>query len=221
MCGRKTLTKGKRRILEELSVEKWESDFNWEPSYNIAPTQSVPVLTFDGARKIGLMRWGLIPNWAKDLKIGARMINARAETLTEKPSYRNLLSRNRCVVICDGYFEWQQTAAAKTPFYIHFPDRSIMPLAGLWDRWRADGGKIIDSYTVITTTPGNLLRPIHNRMPAILPADAIDKWIDTQHFSAESALSLLVPFSGAIDYYEVSSYVNSPANNSPKCIEGI
>ncbi len=219
MCGRKTLTKGKQRILDELSVDEWEENFEWIPSYNIAPTQTTPILTFENHYRVSPMRWGLIPNWAKDPKIGARMINARAETLKEKPSFRNLLKQNRCVVISDGYYEWQRKNGLKIPYYLHFPDSSIMPMAGLWTRWRSPDGTLLLSYTVITTTPSDSLQHLHNRMPVILSRESMQPWLDTAQISENTALELLEPYSGELDFYQVSPFVNSTANNSPECIK--
>ena len=122
MCGRKTLTKDMQSIIEELAIEEWENPDNYIPNYNIAPTQNSPILIDNGKRIVKSMRWGLIPSWSKDDKFGARMINARIETLTEKPSYRNLISSNRCIVITDGYYEWKTNGAQKTPYYFKDPN---------------------------------------------------------------------------------------------------
>src|SRR5210317_1256867 len=129
MCGRKTLTKDMQSIIEELAIENWENPDNYIPNYNIAPTQVSPILIYNNKRIVKPMRWGLIPSWAKDDKFGAKMINARIETLTEKPSYRNLLLGNRCIVIADGYYEWMKIAGQKIPYYIKDPDNRILPLA--------------------------------------------------------------------------------------------
>ncbi|SVC96196.1 uncharacterized protein METZ01_LOCUS349050, partial [marine metagenome] len=135
MCGRKTLTKGKIEIMEELFVDEWEDDFDWEPSYNIAPTQISPILLNDGKRKVKPMYWGLVPSWAKDKTISAKMINARSETLGEKPSFQSLIYQKRCIVISDGYFEWKREGSKKIPYYIRDPDGKLLPMAGLWDEW--------------------------------------------------------------------------------------
>ncbi len=221
MCGRKTLTKGKRKILEELSIDEWEEGFEWFPHFNIAPTHTTPVLIRDSLNRVVPMRWGLIPHWAKDMKIGAKMINARAETLTEKPSFRSLVDRRRCIVISDGYYEWQRVGDQKIPFHIHSPGFSIMPMAGLWDSWTSPEGQIIKTYTVITTTPAKSIAHLHFRMPVILPRDKIDPWLDSGKTPKQKAVEFLQPYQGELEYYRVSMSVNSPSFNFPTCIDPI
>ncbi len=220
MCGRKTLTKGKVEIIQELLVDEWDESFHWEPSYNIAPTQTTPVLVQWKTKYITQMRWGLVPSWSKDMKLGSKLINARSETLREKPSYRNLLSSKRCAVLSDGYFEWQQSENGKQPFYIHHPRNKLLPLAGLWDVWEDDDNKKVYTYTVITTTPADSISFIHNRMPVILNEDAMHVWINPET-PKEKAMKYLLPFGGSLGYYPVSTYVNSPFNNSKACITPI
>ena len=216
MCGRKTLTKGKIEIIQEMLVDDWNDD--WIPSHNIAPTQNTPILLFNEKRFVKNMRWGLVPFWAKDLKMGSRLINARVETISEKPSFRNLLTSNRCVVITDGYYEWMQTGNGKIPYYIFHPQKNILPMAGLWDKWIDDNNKEYHTYTVITTEPAKPISHIHNRMPVILNDDGIDHWINS-NTSAELAISYLTPFENELNFYPVSSFVNSPRNNSESCIQ--
>ena len=216
MCGRKTLTKGKIEIIQEMLVDDWNDD--WIPSHNIAPTQNTPILLFNEKRFVKNMRWGLVPFWAKDLKMGSRLINARVETLPEKPSFRNLLTSNRCVVITDGYYEWMQTGDGKIPYHIRHPQKNILPMAGLWDKWIDDNNKEYHTYTVITTEPAHPIAHIHNRMPVILNDDGIDHWINS-NTSAELAISYLTPFENELKFYPVSSFVNSPRNNSESCIQ--
>jgi len=220
MCGRKTLTKSQRAIIKEYSVEKsnWENSEEYSPNYNIAPTNKNPVLIYNDEKYIKNMRWGLIPHWAKDKKIGTKMINARAETLDEKKTYKPLLQNHRCIVISDGYYEWTGSAGNKQPYYIKKPDHSFMSLAGLWSQWKNEEGKIINSYTVITTDPSSQIEHIHDRMPAIINQEQLDTWLDSTS-SKKDILSLLGPYSEALQYYPVSKYVNSTKNNSPKCIE--
>ena len=218
MCGRKTLTKDAQAIIEELLIDEWDHIDEYNPSYNIAPTQNSPILIFNNKRKIEQMRWGLIPSWAKNKTIGANMINARGETLLEKPSFKNLVISKRCVVITDGYFEWQNIGTIKTPHYFHGPKKKILPMAGLWDEWKSANGDLIKTYTVITTTPKPKYAYIHNRMPVILPHSKIDVWINTRDHSPKTALSHLLPFRNELDVYPVSTFVNSPKNNSAKCI---
>ena len=218
MCGRKTLTKDTQAIIEELLVDEWDLKDEYNPSYNIAPTQNSPILIYNNKRKIEHMRWGLIPSWAKDKAIGAKMINARGETLLEKPSFKNLVSSKRCVVITDGYFEWQNKGTIKTPHYFHDPEKNILPMAGLWDEWRSANGELMKTYTVITTTPKPEYAHIHNRMPVILPHSAIDVWINTRDHSLTAALDHVLPYRYELEVYPVSTFVNSPKNNSARCI---
>ena len=214
MCGRKTLTKGKIEIIQDLLVDDWAED--WEPSFNIAPTQNTPVLLYKEKRQLRTMRWGLVPFWAKDLKMGSRMINARAETLTEKPAFRSLLRSKRCVVVTDGYYEWQQTNSGKQPFYIHHRQGQILPMAGLWDKWLDENEKEWNTYTVITTEPAESISHIHNRMPVILNKPHMDYWINCD-YPPDEALEYLKPYENPLEFYPVSKFVNSPANNTVEC----
>jgi putative SOS response-associated peptidase YedK len=218
MCGRKTLTKDMQSIIEELAIEKWENPDNYLPSYNITPTQNSPILIDNGNRIVKLMRWGLIPSWAKDDKFGARMINARIETLTEKPSYRNLVSRNRCIVITDGYYEWKKESDSKMPYYLKDPNDNLLPMAGLYDIWKHPDGYLIPSYTIITKEAQNDIATIHNLMPIILPQEHLDKWLKTEKFSVLSVLEIAKHSQPTLANYPVSSFVNSVKNNSPDCI---
>ena len=219
MCGRKTLTEDMQSIIEELAIQEWEDPDNYLPSYNIAPTQTSPILIDNGIRRVKPMRWGLIPSWSKDMGFGARMINARAETLAEKPSFRNLLPKKRCVVISDGYYEWRKSDSGKQPYYIHHPEGRLLPMAGLWDKWLNQEGKPVLSYTVITTTPQSELAFIHDRMPVILAPESLDKWLQTANNPAQTVLPLLQPYREKLEAYPVSKMVNSPANNSPACAQ--
>ena len=221
MCGRKTLTKDAQSIIEELLIDEWEQKDEYSPSYNIAPTQNSPVLVYNNNRKIEHMRWGLIPSWAKDKSIGTKMINARGETLLEKPSFKNLVSSKRCIVITDGYFEWQNIGAIKTPHYFHDPEKKILPMAGLWDEWRSANGELMKTYTVITTTPKPEFAHIHNRMPVILPHPAIDIWVNTRDHTPAVAMDHILPYQDELAVYPVSTLVNSPKNNSARCITPI
>jgi putative SOS response-associated peptidase YedK len=201
-----------------LGVDRWDSNFIRKPSYNIAPTQETPVLTYNNKRIIQGMHWGLVPNWSKDYKIGTRMINARAETLTEKPAYASLLQSQRCIIIANGYYEWKRTKQGRRPYYIHDPENSILPFAGLWDKWKNDKKQHRITCTIITTEPSTEMKRIHSRMPVILRKDRMDEWIDCSYPQAE-VLQLLKPYSEVVAYYPVSTFVNIPLNNSQKCIE--
>ena len=218
MCGRKTLTKDKKTIIEELLIDEWQDD-NYEPSFNIAPTQNCPVLiSMENSRIIKSMKWGLVPNWSKNRSIGSKMINARSETILEKVSFKNLVRTNRCVVISDGYYEWKRYGHGKKPFYIHHPEHKLLLMAGLWTSW-GSSSDAISTYTVITTTPQKQIAHIHNRMPVILELSQIDNWLKPSKGNKISAqLDCLRPFIGKLIYHPVSSFVNSPKNNERDCI---
>jgi putative SOS response-associated peptidase YedK len=218
MCGRKTLTRDMQSIIEELAVEDWEDPDNYLPSYNIAPTQTSPVLVQNGKRTVRPMRWGLIPYWAKDRAVGSKMINARSETITQKPSFQNLVPRNRCLVIADGYYEWKRETTGKQPYYIHSPEGKLLLMAGLWDRWNDPDTGLVHSYTIITKKADRTIASLHHRMPVIIPHNAADTWIKTAKHSSYSALKLLETATVPLDAYTVSTAVNSPNYNKPKCI---
>ena len=218
MCGRKTLTRDLQSIIEELAIDEYLDD-GFEPSYNIAPTQFSPVLIGkDDSRVLKKMKWGLIPNWSKDEAIGSKMINARSESLLEKPSFQNLVHQNRCVVITDGYFEWKKGNEGSQPFYISHPKKKLLPMAGLWTTWESSSSGMISSYTVITTIPQKAIAHIHNRMPVILNPIAIDEWIQCEKNTPDIAMANLVPYAGNLSFYPVSTFMNSPKNNSKECI---
>jgi putative SOS response-associated peptidase YedK len=222
MCGRKTLTKGKLEIIEELLIDEWDDNPEYKPNYNIAPTDLNPVMFLnDNKRKVKMMRWGLIPSWAKDDKFAAKMINARVETLTEKPSFRSLINTNRCVIISDGFYEWMKTAGQKQPYYIKQPDHSLMPMAGLWSLWKNAQGNLINSYTIITTKANRQISFLHERMPVILTKKDIELWINCEDTNKNEALDLLHPYNKDLEIYPVSAKVNSIKYNEPACIENI
>ena len=204
--------------MECLEVDRWNSDFTWQPCYNVAPTQEIPVLTSKNKRKIQGMYWGLVPHWSKDMKIGSQMINARLETLTERLSYSSLLHSQRCIIISNGYYEWMQTSNGKQPYYIHDPINAILPFAGLWDKWYNDARQYRITCTIITTNASKELQHIHKRMPLILTKNRINEWIDCNQ-SQDNALQSLESYTQPLCYYPVSKFVNTPVNNSEKCIE--
>ncbi len=219
MCGRKTLTRDMQSIIEELAIEEWENPDNYLPNYNIAPTQNSPILIDNGKRIVKSMRWGLIQSWAKDDKFGSRMINARIETLLEKPSYRNLLSKKRCIVITDGYYEWKNNGVNKIPYYFKNPNDKLLTMAGLYDVWQHPDGNLLPSYTIITKEAQNDIATIHNRMPVILPQEHLDKWLKTENSSVSKALELAENSMPTLEKYPVSPLVNYVKNNSPACLK--
>lgn len=218
MCGRFTLFQPPEVLAEVFQLAKVPS---WEPQYNIAPSQSVlTVLTsarIGNQRRSQLLRWGLIPSWAKDPTIGARLINARAETVSEKPSFRSAFRQRRCLVIADGFYEWQRQEGKKQPFYFRLQNGEPFAFAGLWERWEAPEGETIESCTILTTTASQLLYPIHDRMPVILNPKDYDLWLDPVQKS-EPLQQLLRPYSEVITAYPVSTKVNKPTNNGSDCI---
>lgn len=217
MCGRYTLKTPVSVLAERFEIE--DSPSSITPSYNIAPTQQVAtVLAENGKRKLEMLHWGLIPSWAKDPEVGNRMINARAETVAEKPSYRKAFQERRCLILADGFYEWQKTDNGKQPFYIRMQDESPFAFAGLWESWR--NGREIRSCTIITTAPNELAAPIHNRMPVILNPGDYEMWLDPDFDERDPLTSLLKPYpADVMEAYPVSRRVNKPSNNEPGVIE--
>jgi putative SOS response-associated peptidase YedK len=219
MCGRFTLAVDISELLE--AFPQFRPPGMHVPRYNIAPTQPVAAVPNDGSDAITFFRWGLIPSWAKDLSVGSRMINARAETLAEKPSFRAAYRRRRCLIFADGFYEWKKEPGgkAKTPVYVHMASGEPFAFAGLWEIWHSPEGDELRSCTIITTTPNDLIAPIHNRMPAILARDACDDWLDPAERAPETLQGLLKPYPAAeMAAHAVSALVNNPANDSPECV---
>jgi putative SOS response-associated peptidase YedK len=195
VCGRYTLSIPVSNLVDSFDV--LPPEFEYPPRFNIAPTQDAPVIAQDDAgRRLGLLRWGLIPSWAKDPTLGSRMINARAETVAEKPAFRSAFRRRRCVVPADGFFEWKREGrdrkSPKTPFWIHREDRAPFVMAGLWEKWVPEGGAPVFTYTILTTEAAPVIQGIHHRMPVILPGGARDIWLDSSS-SESDLLPLLKP----------------------------
>lgn len=231
MCGRYTLSLSTDAIWEELGLEGEPGADVWSrdegqglaPRFNIAPSQAVPVVTDKSPTKLVLLKWGLVPFWAKDPKIGHKLINARAEGVATKPAFRHAFEKRRCLVLADGFYEWKRgetagkgkkKAGPKTPMYIHFPDGRLMTFAGLWSVWHdpADEENRVLSCTILTTASAQGVKAIHDRMPVILPPEARATWLD-RGADARTLESLLHPFTEApLEIYEVSAAVNSAAN---------
>ena len=218
MCGRFTLTADQQTLKKRFRTIV-TSTAACPPRFNIAPTQDVVVVGDDGQRYMTQMRWGLIPSWAKDPSVGNRIINARAETLAAKPAFRLALRKRRCLVVADGFYEWQRVGTAKQPVRIVLRNRQPFGFAGLWDTWANPDGEEIQSCTVITTEANELLKSVHNRMPVILPPEAEDIWLDPGITEPSRLLPLLKPYpSSEMQYYQVSRAVNSPAHDAEDCI---
>jgi putative SOS response-associated peptidase YedK len=192
------------------------------PTYNIAPSQSVAAVWQlpDTDPQLHWLRWGLIPSWAKDPKIGYKLINARAETVAEKPSFRTAFRQRRCLIPADGFYEWQQVEGSrqKQPYFIGLQDERPFAFAGLYERWESPGGDILETCTIITTTANDLVEPIHERMPVILDPQDYERWLDPSFDEIGSLQAMLAPYpAAAMTAYPVSNIVNSPKNNSPEC----
>jgi putative SOS response-associated peptidase YedK len=217
MCGRYTLKTPVDVLAEHFEVEDYPSSLT--PSYNIAPTQEVAaVVEEDEKMKLGLFHWGLIPSWAKDPSIGNKMINARAETVSEKPSFRSAFKKRRCLIVADGFYEWQKTDNGKQPYHIRMRDGSPFAFAGLWETWQ--NGEEIRSCAIITTEANDLMGEIHHRMPVILPPENYGVWLDPDFDEKEALLDLLNPYpSDEMEAYAVSRRVNRPSNNDPSVVE--
>jgi putative SOS response-associated peptidase YedK len=192
-----------------------------EPRYNIAPTQLIATVANNNREELDLFRWGLVPSWAKDAAIGNRLINARAETLAEKPSFRAAYRRRRCLILADGFYEWQANplGGAKTPYLVRLESGGPFAFAGLWEIWSAPDGSRLLSCTIITTRPNELVAPIHKRMPVILPPEAYDRWLSAEEEPSERLQPLLGPYPAEeMVAYPVSRVVNNPANDIPECV---
>jgi putative SOS response-associated peptidase YedK len=220
MCGRFTLTVSPGQLQEAFPWVQVPNDL--KPRYNIAPTQPVAVIPNDGKNRLDFFIWGLIPSWAKDNKIGYRMINARSETLHEKPAFRAAFRRRRCLVLADGFYEWRQEPGkkVKTPIYIQIEPKKTFAFAGLWENWQSPDGSEVLSCTIITTPPNDLVEPIHNRMPAILDPQVYTDWLTPEEIDPSRLGKLLKPYPGDdMIAYPVSRLVNSPENDLPECIQ--
>jgi len=221
MCGRFSLW----LTLSDLK-EAWP-DFVFpeamEPRYNIAPSQDIAVVPNNGEGKVEFFRWGLVPFWAKEPSIGDRMINARAETVAEKPAFRTPFRKRRCLVLADGFYEWRAEAGqkTKTPMYIRLASKKPFAFAGLWEIWNPDTTPVL-SCTIITITPNELVAPIHNRMPVILPPEAYAQWLSPTEQDPETLQRLLKPYPAEnMTAYPVSRVVNNPYSDVPACIEPV
>ncbi len=217
MCGRFALTLDPADLQDAFPEYIFPAQY--APRFNIAPTQPILAIPNDGMNKADFFVWGLIPAWAKDPAIGARLINARAETLAEKPSFRAAYKYRRVLIPADGFFEWQASAGRKVPHFIHLKSGLPFTFAGLWERWQAPDGSEVKSVTIITTAPNELIANIHTRMPVILPPETYTRWLFPSPRPTTDLQSLLIPYpSEEMTAYPISTLVNSPANDRPECI---
>ena len=220
MCGRFTLSQSAEAIASVFQLNQVPTI---EPRYNIAPTQPVATVLQTSARErqFQLLRWGLIPAWAKDATMGSRLINARAETVAEKPSFRSAFRHRRCLVIADGFYEWRRQDGKKQPFYFRMKNQQPFAFAGLWEHWQDPKGEAINSCTILTTEANELLQQIHQRMPVILNPKDYDMWLDPT-MQIEQLQQLLQPYSStAMTSYPVSTKVNKPTNDTPELINSL
>jgi putative SOS response-associated peptidase YedK len=221
MCGRFTL-----QIPPELLAEIFGLlEIPVIPArYNIAPTQKVAVVRSNSGHHnhLDFLRWGLIPSWAKDPSIGSKMINARSETVHEKPAFRHAIKHCRCIVVASGFYEWKQEGTRKAPLYIHFKDDSPMCFAGLWEHWKSPEGETIESCTILTTSSNKLIASLHDRIPVILHREEYPLWLDREVTDPEKLKPLYQPYpADVMEMYTVSPLVNSPRNDTPDLIKAI
>lgn len=220
MCGRFTLFLDAETLREEFGLTEVPADFS--PRYNIAPSMQLAVVTSAESRKAEWMRWGLVPSWAKDPAIGNKLINARSETLIEKPSFRNAYQRRRCLILADGFYEWKrgEGKSPSIPYYFHLADKKPFAFAGLWEFWRSPEGEDLRSCTIITCAANRLVASVHDRMPVILPAEIADQWLAPS--PVEKLQPLLAPLDPArMRAYPVSRAVNAPGFDNPDLIHPV
>ena len=219
MCGRFTLFEADKILSKEFGVSGVPP---LSPRYNIAPSQPIAAVRTPhtgGGRELALLRWGLIPSWSKDPAIGNRLINARAETVQEKPSFRNAFRRHRCLIPTNGFYEWQRQERGKQPYFVRMRDERIFAFAGLWDRWESPDDGVIETCAILTTAANAVLAPIHGRMPVILPQAEYARWLDPALKDPDSLSPLLVPFPPEeMLAIPVSPRVNAPSTDDEKCI---
>ena len=216
MCGRFAQADPLEIIAEQFGID--EIDFDLSPRYNVAPGQQVAVVIKEETRIMADHKWGLVPFWAKDPSIGNRMINARAETVLEKPSYKNAMKKRRCLIPASGFYEWKKDGKVKVPHYFRLKSGKPFGLAGLWETWKDPDGNELKTFTIITTEPNELAARVHNRMPVIIPEEGYHTWLDTAN-PPQKAQALLAPYpAGQMEAYPVSTMVNSPANDTEELV---
>jgi putative SOS response-associated peptidase YedK len=220
MCGRYTVTSAPE-VLRALF--RYAEQPNFPPRYNIAPTQPIAIVRLvEGKRQFALVRWGLLPSWVKDPKTFALLINARGESVAEKPAFRAAMKRRRCLIPADGFYEWQAAGERKRPYYIHAKSGAPLAFAGLWETWTGPNGEEMETAAIVTTRANRLLAAIHDRMPVIVPPEAFDFWLDGAHVDAKTAAAIIAPApEGLLEAYEISTAVNRTANDNPKLLDPV
>lgn len=219
MCGRYRLSRRKQIIEEYFDSASWDDD--WNPRYNIAPTQLVPVIRQspkEPVRRISTMRWGLIPNWARDPSMAANTINAKSETAATKPAFRDPLKFRRCLIPADGFYEWKRTGTSKHPFCFEVSEGELFAFAGLWDGWKDANGNWVKTCTILTTTPNAVTSAVHDRMPVILDRESYDLWLDPGITNVQVISELLKPYDARLmRSYPISTRINHVANDDEDC----
>jgi putative SOS response-associated peptidase YedK len=219
MCGRFAQADPLEILAQQFALEEVFVDLS--PRYNVAPGQQVAVILKEEKRVMVDLKWGLVPFWAKDPSIGNRMINARAETVREKPSYKNAIKKRRCLIPASGFYEWKKDGKAKVPYYFRLKSGKPFGLAGLWETWKDTDGQMLKTFTIITTEPNELAARVHNRMPVIIPENGYATWLDIAN-PPEAVQALLAPYPpDEMEAYPVSTMVNSPANDTEELVRPV
>ena len=218
MCGRFTVISAPEAM---RALFRYPEQPNFPPRYNVAPTQPIAVVRLQEAkRQFVLMRWGLLPSWVKDPKAFSLVINARGESVLDKPAFSHAMKRRRCLIPADGFYEWQATGGRKQPYYVRAKSGAPLAFAGLWETWTGPNGEELDTVAIITTTANRTLAAIHARMPVIVPEEAFDLWLNCAEVDAETAAALIAPApDDLLEAYEISTAVNRVANDNPKVLE--
>ncbi len=220
MCGRYTLTASPEALRALL---RYAEQPNFPARFNIAPTQPIAIVRLvEGQRHFALVRWGLLPSWVKDPKTFSLLINARGESVAEKPAFRAAMKRRRCLIPADGFYEWQAAGERKRPFYVRAKSGVTLAFAGLWETWAGPNGEELDTAAIVTTRANKTLSPIHERMPVIVPPEAFDLWLNTNEVDVTTASALIAPApDNLLEAYEISTAVNRTANDNPKLLEPV
>tara|TARA_B100001123_G_scaffold441464_2_gene582701 strand:- start:1550 stop:2296 length:747 start_codon:yes stop_codon:yes gene_type:complete len=219
MCGRFSLVVPERffsKVFVFKDLPEMHPDYNISPGVDIWGARNKQ---YEEQPEMVKLRWGLVPSWAKNPKIGYRMINARSETVAEKPAFRSAFKRRRCVIAADGFFEWKREGKERTPYFIHLKNKEPFGMAGLWEKWTSEEGDELQTCTILTTTPNSLMEPLHDRMPVILANQDLKPWLSGDTRESE-LLELTAPYPAKkMDAYSITSLVNSPRNNAPELLE--
>jgi putative SOS response-associated peptidase YedK len=220
MCGRYTVISAPEAL---RALFRYAEQPNFPPRYNVAPTQPIAIVRLvEGKRQFALVRWGLLPSWVKDPKTFTLLINARGESAAEKPAFRAAMKRRRCLIPADGFYEWQAAGERKRPYYVRAKSGAPLAFAGLWETWTGPNGEELETAAIVTTTANRTLKPIHERMPVIVPPDGFDLWLDAANVDATTAAALIAPApEGLLEAYEISTAVNRTANDNPKLLEPV